>query len=433
MNTRYTILWLVLSFPVIGWCQNKRPEVLIYGAGADSYAAALQSARSNLNTVWILDDNQIVPELTTQSTVITSGENLDAGLWAELLAGTLRSEKVGDSLSAIAKKRINPRIVQNVMDSTIKATRNLTVIREAKVTSVRKKGQYWHVSLGTRERYRVRALVDGSKDVHLFRMAFAEIDSIETRAVFDASYFRSSSSDDHWRTGVAVGHFNGRAITVPLAGLVPADDDNLFFTHQVPSLRTLLTHTSEDIPLLMHIGQAVGAAAAYTAFLKTTSDKLDVRKVQGELLQYRARLMPFTDIHLEDKHFNAIQRIGSTGLLRGFSDTTGNLLFLPDSSVSASELQPVLNLLFSRSQIWFIDHPEVDVFRVSDLFSLIKYIGQRGDELEKQVEKNWSRRFYFDGEYDAQRVVTRRMAAVLLDTYCKPFDVSVGLTGVIQR
>src|SRR5690606_34880395 len=188
----------------------------------------------NLNTVWILDDNQIVPELTTQSTVITSGENLDAGLWAELLAGTLRSEKVGDSLSAIAKKRINPRIVQNVMDSTIKATRNLTVIREAKVTSVRKKGQYWHVSLGTRERYRVRALVDGSKDVHLFRMAFAEIDSIETRAVFDASDFRSSSSDDHWRTGVAVGHFNGRAITVPLAGLVPADDDNLFFTHQVP-------------------------------------------------------------------------------------------------------------------------------------------------------------------------------------------------------
>src|SRR5690606_16636332 len=143
MTTRYTILWLVLSFPVIGWCQNKRPEVLIYGAGADSYAAALQSARSNLNTVWILDDNQIVPELTTQSTVITSGENLDAGLWAELLAGTLRSEKVGDSLSAIAKKRINPRIVQNVMDSTIKATRNLTVIREAKVTSVRKKGQYW--------------------------------------------------------------------------------------------------------------------------------------------------------------------------------------------------------------------------------------------------------------------------------------------------
>lgn len=433
MNKRYTFFWLFLVLPFAGLSQSKQPQVLIYGSGADAYAAALQSAMSNLNTVWILEGDQMVPRLTTQATSIISGENLDAGLWADFLARTLKHDKRSDSLSVIAKKRISPQIAQNVIDSTIKATKNLTVVREADLSDVRRRGKYWQVALTTRERYRVRAVVDASADADLYRLAFGDGELIKTRSVLESDYFRSTTYDERWRTGVAVGHVNGWAFTLPLAALVPADDSNLFVTRTAPSLKSLLTQTPEDIPLLMHVGQAVGAAAAYTAFFKTTSDKLDVRKIQGELLQYGARLMPFTDIHIEDEHFAAIQRIGSTGLLKGTTDASGALRFHPDSAVTASELQPVLNQLFSRSQIWFIDHPGLDSLRLTDLFSLIKYIGQRGDELERQVEKNWSRRFHFEGEYDAQRIATRRLVAVLLDTYCKPFDVSVGLTGVIQR
>src|SRR5690606_25121687 len=107
--------------------------------------------------------------------------------------------------------------------------------------------------------------------------------------------------------------------------------------------------------------------------------------------------------------------------------------FDPDRPVLVDEIQPVLNQLFSRSQIWFIDHSSLDTLKLDDLFSLIKYVGHRGDELEQQVEKGWSRRFNFDGAYDKQRLATRRLVAVLMDAYCRPLDVKVGLDGSIQR
>src|SRR5690606_3013729 len=98
------------------------------------------------------------------------------------------------------------------------------------------------------------------------------------------------------RTGVAVGERGGRGYTLPLGALVPMGENNLFLTRFIPVVQQLSTDTQADVPLWMHVGQAVGAAAAYTAFFKTTPDKLDVRSVQGELLQYGARLIPFVDV-----------------------------------------------------------------------------------------------------------------------------------------
>src|SRR5690606_18174879 len=100
---------------------------------------------------------------------------------------------------------------------------------------------------------------------------------------------------------------------------------------------------------------------------------------------------------------------------------------------TADEMKPVLNALFSRSQIWFIDHAAVDTFTLADLFSYIKFVGQRGDELEGQVQKYWERRYHFKDGYDEQQHATRVQVAVLLDAYCDPFDVKVGLDGTIQR
>lgn len=432
---RYLLFLVCLLLPFLGWSQrSKRPQVLVYGNGVDAYAAALQSAKSNLNTIWVLEGNQVAPGLTGQPVTLTSGIDLDAGLWADFLAATLKHEQRSDSLSAIAKKRINPQIARNVIDSVLDATSNLTVIRDTDPAAAKKKGKYWQVALANGERYRIPSLVDASGDARLYRLAFGNTDSIRTRSMVDSGYFQPGPYDERSRTGVAVGHAGTYPFTLPLAALVPSDDSNLFLTRAVPALQSLLAGTHEDIPLLMHVGQAVGAAAAYTAFFKTTSDKLDVRVIQGELLQYGGRLMPFTDVPIADKNFAAIQRIGATGLLKGDAGgTPGQFVFNPDAPVTAAEIKPVLNQLFSRSQIWFIDHTDVDTMQLADLFSLVKYIGQRGDELERQVTRGWSRTFHFEGEYDGTLPVTRRLFAVLLDAYCKPFDVSVGLNGVIQR
>lgn len=423
-----------MLLPLAGWGQrSKKPQVLVYGYGVDAFAAALQSSMSNLNTVWVINGDQRMPELTTEFLAVTSAAGLDAGIWATLLARTLKQPSRNDSVSAVAKQRINPQIVRNVLDSLLGATTNLTVIDRGQLRSVKKSGKDWRVELADRRRFDVRAVVDASADAYLFQLAKGSLDSIAVRTPVTDAYVAAPPYVGLARTGVAVGDRAGRVFTLPLAGVVPADDSNLFLTRRLPVMEQLLDGAANDVPLLMHVGQAVGAAAAYAAFFKSTSDKLDVRTIQGELLQYGARLMPFGDVPIEHPHFGAIQRIGATGVLLGQTDAMGNLLFSPDSTVAAAELRPVLNQLFSRSQIWFVDHADVDTLTFADLFSYIKFVGQRGNELEGQVQKYWKRRFQFEDDYDADRLITRRHVAVLLDAYCKPFDVKVGLDGAIHR
>ncbi len=425
---------LLLVLPMIGFAQSKkRPQVFVYGYGVDAYAAALQSSLSNLNTVWVVNGDKMIPELTSEIISIPSDAGLDAGIWANLLAKTLRSDKPSDSLSAIARRRINPRIVQNMIDSVLKTTQNLTIIEQGQVRSIKKSGKDWQIELADKSRMKVKAVVDASKDAYLYQLAGGKIDSIATRATIPDSYFESAVSSELFRTGVAVGERDGRAFTLPLSGLIPGDDRNLFLTQRTPVVQHLLTGDEQDIPLLMHVGQAVGAAAAYVAFFKTTSDKVDVRDVQGELLKYGGRLIPFSDVALEKPYFSAIQRTGATGMLSGRISEDGRMYFDADEAVTVAEIKPVLNQLFSRSQIWFVDHADVDTLTLADVFSYIKFVGQRGNELEGQVQKNWKRRFHFEDEYDEQRIATRKYVAVLLDAYCGPFSVKVGLNGTIQR
>jgi len=434
MNRNYIIiLTVLLLFPGWALAQRNRPQLLVYGYGADAYAAALQSSMSNVQTVWVINGEKLVPELTSDMISVTSNTDLDAGVWADLLGATLRHDKRNDSVSAIAKRRINPRIVQNVMDSVLNAAKNLVIIEGGQLRSVKKSGKYWQVELADRSRFKVRALVDASTDAYLYRLAKGEADTASVRTPVPDTYFQAVPYDGLARTGVAVGDLGAGPFTLPLASMIPADDSNLFVTRKLPVLQYLLRGTPDDIPLLMHAGQAVGATAAYAAFFKTTSDKLDVRTIQGELLQYGARLIPFADVPIQHPHFDVAQRIGATGILLGKPVEGGGLHFDWDAAVTAAEIKPVLNQLFSRSQIWFVNHASVDTLMLPDLFSYLKFVGQRGNELEEYVKKNWKRRFQFEGEYDEKQVVTRRIFAVLLDVYCQPFAVKVGLDGTIQR
>ncbi len=424
-------LFCLLWIPVLVCGQSKRPQVLVYGSGADAFAAAMQSAMSNLNTVWLSPDEKLVPELTTEINAIESNHRLDGGIWATLLARTMNHEERNDSIAAIAKKRINPQIAENVIHDLISQYPNLTLIRGAALRSVSKSRKNWQVELSNRVRYRVRAVVDGSPDGALFRMALPD-SSVGSARTLNPDFFQHDEYNPLMRTGVAVSDLGHPPYALPLAALVPSNETNLFSTRQLRVLQSLLTGGPADVPLLMHVGQAVGAAASYAAFYGTTSDKLDLRSIQGEIMQYGARIVPFQDIPIEDPHVAAIQRVGATGLLPGSFDEHGLFAFEPDKTVSTQEIAPVMHRLYSRSQIWFTDN-QADTMRLSDLLSLIKYVGHRGNELEGQVEKNWQRRFELDGTYDPDMPVTRRLFAVLMDAYCKPFDVKVGPDGHIYR
>ena len=190
MGKLYILFCWLLVIPFLGSAQRKRPQVLVYGYGADAYAAAVQSAMSNLNTVWVVNGDRIMPELTTEFLSIANNAHLDAGIWANLLAAT-KKEAASDSLSMAVKRRINPQLIQNALDSVLKSFGNLTVIQGGTLRSVKQSGKNWQVELNDRTRFKVRAVVDASTDAQLYVMAQGTLDSFRVRTDIDDDYFRA--------------------------------------------------------------------------------------------------------------------------------------------------------------------------------------------------------------------------------------------------
>lgn len=424
--TKKLILLILIISPALLLAQAKKPEVLIYGSGIEAYTAAIQSAKSNLNTVWVWEAGISVRDgLSELPQAIDTDHQLDAGIWADLLAGAKRHKQRSDSVSAQVKQRLNIQLLINAMDSTLAVYPHLTVLRNttgSSITAVKKNKRNYRIDLANHTRYTVRSVVDASADGLIARLAGEEIPSPKTS--LDREYYTSNLFQEISRTGVAVSDSEApHPYTLPLGSLIPNGESNLFLIKRPQNA---------SAPLMAHIGQAVGAAAAYVAFYKTTADKINIRPVQAEILQYGARLVPYQDIRIDDPNFAAIQRIGATGLFYPAPDAEGNYLFQPQETVSTRELEPTLNQLFSRSQIWFYDNKS-EKMTMTELLSLIKYIGHKGNELEGQVQKEWTRTFKFTGQYDPEMTVSRRHVAALLDEYCKPFAVRIGFPGDIHR
>src|SRR5690606_37591077 len=111
-------------------------------------------------------------------------------------------------------------------------------------------------------------VVDASEDADLFKLANGNVDTNKVRTKVAEDYFKTREYVGLSRTGVAVGDVGGQAFTLPLGALVPANGSNMFLTRKGEVVKGLLNGTANDIPLLMQVGQAVGAVAAYTAFFK---------------------------------------------------------------------------------------------------------------------------------------------------------------------
>lgn len=104
---------------------------------------------------------------------------------------------------------------------------------------------------------------------------------------------------------------------VPLGALVPRDVDGLIVAEKSISVSNIVAGATRLQPVVLGIGQAAGALAG-TAIRKGIDPKeVDVREVQQVLLNANAYLMPFIDVKPQDKNFQAIQRIGATGILKG--------------------------------------------------------------------------------------------------------------------
>ncbi|TZF85875.1 FAD-dependent oxidoreductase (plasmid) [Pedobacter sp. BS3] len=378
--------------------------VLVINGNASGVAAAIQSARSGAKTILVESTGKL-------GTGISKAENIyPAGLYPEFIKQAKAVTK--DSLLTHLDEAAVARVIKSITDTV----KNLTVKLNTSIASVKKNGKGWMIRLASGTYIKTDVVVDATADHRIIKSAGANVDSTLIRTQTVVPPF----SNELYRTSVAIGAASNQPYVVPLGALIITNASNLLTTGNV----------NVSTPDAMFAGQAAGASAAFCAFFKKTTKELDVRLIQGELLNYRSMLVPYADILPSDTNYIAIQHIGLTGLIP-LQYQNNKLLFSPDSPVTIADIKPTMKAYYSRSQIWFLDKKDEQQLTLADVLSLIKYSASRGEELNREVEQGWKDSFAFTGKFDLKKNITRREFAVLADTYLKPFSRAVNHKGIL--
>ena len=167
---------------------------------------------------------------------------------------------------------------------------------------------------------------------------YRESRRIEGEHLFTLDEARERYSTNAYRTGVAVGdypvdhHHHAHpdwaklpkmifapipSFTLPMGSLVPLEVEDLIVAEKSISVTNLINGSTRLQPVVMEIGQTAGVIAALAVKRGCAVRSVDVRSVQKELLAAGAYLQPWLDLKPGEEGFEAIQRIGCTGILRG--------------------------------------------------------------------------------------------------------------------
>ena len=209
------------------------------------------------------------------------------------------------------------------------------------------------------------------------------------------------------------------SFNIPLGALLPEKVGRLLVADKAISVSNIVNGSSRLQPVVLQIGQAAGAMAALSVQKKLRPDQLEVREVQRSLLASGAYLMPFFDIDPKDPHFQAVQKIGATGLLRGRGEPylwANRTWFDPDSLLLRADL---LKGIKTWPQALVLPGNGEKV-SVEDLMGLAGSLsGVPADSVLNQALCRWASLGL--SKFQKERPVTRREAAVLLDAFADPF------------
>jgi hypothetical protein len=158
-----------------------------------------------------------------------------------------------------------------------------------------------------------------------------------------------------------------------------------------------------------------------------------VRTVQQTLLNQKSYLMPFLDITPDDPNWEAVQRIGVTGILEGVGKSeawNNKLFFYADSLISEKTLLQGLTRFYETKTVPPAIVEKVTVAKVVSL--LTPFLSKEQKTLqEANIQKTWERLHLKN--YNPDRPVTRYEVAVLIDDLLHPFQHPVHFDGTRIR
>ncbi len=265
-----------------------------------------------------------------------------------------------------------------------------------------------------------------------------------------------------YRTGISVGdypvdhhhHKNDSApkikftfvnsYTIPLGSLIPQKTDGLIVAEKNSSVSNIVNGTTRLQPAVLLTGQAAGALAAYCVKNKLQPRKVNIRQVQQLLLNAKCFIMPYLDVKPDDVYWEAIQKIGATGILKGEGKSEGwtnKTYFYPDSTIGHDEFTSAVNNFIPCLSVY--DTTIMRPLKIKEAWDMLVKL-QHVIRLKKKIEHAWPPIFkdeqktvwekFFLKAYPGDNVtITRKQIAILMNNLAThPFLMEVDFHGKVK-
>ena len=261
-----------------------------------------------------------------------------------------------------------------------------------------------------------------------------------------ADYLERPYDFELYKTGIAVGDYpidhhhdknpNAPKIefinikvpsySIPMGCLIPKGMENFLVADKNISVSNIVNGTTRLQPVVLGIGQASGAIAALAVLDKVSTTKVSIRKVQQALLNSKAYLMPFIDVPPTDRAFESIQRIGASGVLKGYGvpyKWANETWFYPERMVSEFELKSGL-----------LDaYPKLRDLPASGAWVSPKYIVDIMNSLTKGITLDDLKELWIaeavPEPFSETDPLDRRTTSILIDKLLNPFEREVDFNG----
>ncbi len=215
---------------------------------------------------------------------------------------------------------------------------------------------------------------------------------------------------------------------IPLGSIIPERIENFLVAEKNISVSNIVNGTTRLQPVVLGIGQAAGMLAAVAVLENKRPSEISVRQVQSELLKHNAYIMPYIDTKISDPGFISMQKIGATGILKGYGvpyKWANQTWFYPERIVSEFEWKE--GLLPYYPQLKEMD-ASGDGVTVSFVLEVIKRVID--DYSEEKLQEDW-KKSGIEQDFSSDTQLNRRSVSMLTDMILNPFEIPIDLYGEI--
>ncbi len=207
---------------------------------------------------------------------------------------------------------------------------------------------------------------------------------------------------------------------VPLGVMIPMDKKGLIIAEKSISVTNIVNGSSRLQPVVLQIGEAAGILAALAATNDCDVSQVAVREVQREVLKGGGYLLPLLDLPQTDRHFAAMQRIATTGIMRCRGANLGwenQTWFDAQLTISCRDLSQGLSSLYPAMQ----SGRSTKAVTFESLTAMIAQCSSSDQsDIEAQVIKAWGEAGFAD--VDPTGSLSRIECAVVIDAVLDPFN-----------